>query len=193
LIELFERLFVGGVSVIKSQFNDNTGSALVEVALAAPLFLVMLLGAFELGRVAHFAIEVQNAAHAGATYASEPGNAATQGNSSPGNIAAIAAVTRAAQNDAPDLGNLTATPDTTCVCETLTTGNTPTYSPASGTVACSDPTITACTGASGTVTNRIVGYVTVSTQASINPVFNVKALPGSYTLHGYSQMRILPN
>ena len=174
---------------MKRQFKDSSGSALVEVALAAPLFLLMVAGAFEIGRVAHFAIEIQNAAHAGAVYGSQPNNVPGTGANDP----ATARITQAAQNDAPDLGNLTATPGTACVCETLTTGNTPTYSPSSGTVACSDPTITACSGSSGTVTYRIVTYVTVSTQATINPIFNVSALPGSYTIHGYSQMRALPN
>jgi Flp pilus assembly protein TadG len=188
LIRLFMRLFVGGVSSMKRRFSDDNGSALVEVALAAPLFLVLITGAFELGRVAHFAIEVQNAASAGAFYGSEPGNAP----GAPGD-AASTRIMQAAANDAPDLGNLTATPGTACVCETLTTGSTPTYSPSSGTVACNDATIVACKGSSGTVTYRVVSYVTVSTQATVNPIFNVKALPGSYTIHGYSQMRVLPN
>ena len=173
------------MDTMKRQIKDNRGSALVETALVAPLFLLLLTGAFELGRVAHFAIEVQNAARAGAAYASQ-----NSGTSGPGSATAV---TQAAQNDAPDLANLTATPGTACVCETLTTGSTPTYSPSSGTIACSDPTIVACTGSSGTVTYRIVSYATVTTQANINPVFNVSALPGSYTLHGYSEMRVLPN
>jgi len=174
---------------MRLKFSDSRGSALVEVALAAPLFLLMVTGAFELGRVAHFAIEVQNAASAAAFYGSEPGNAPGTGPNDP----ATAKIIQAAANDSPDLGNLTATPGTACVCETLTTGSTPTYSPSSGTVACSDPIITACTGSSGTATNRIVSYVTVSTQATINHIFTVSALPGSYTIHGYSQMRVLPN
>lgn len=168
---------------MKRRFNDNSGSALVEVALASPLFLLMILGGFELGRVAHFAIEVQNAARAGAAYGSESGNAT-----------ATTSITQAAENDAPDL-TLTATPGTGCVCETLTTGSNPTFSPTSGTVACNDTSVTPpnCSGSSGTVTYRVVSYVTVSTQATINPIFGVSALPGSYTLHGYSQMRVLPN
>ena len=167
---------------MKRQFNDNSGSALVEMALVAPLFLLAITGAVELGRVAHYAIEVQNAARAGASYGGEAGNATATGS-----------ITQAAQNDAPDLASLTATPGTACVCETLTSGSTPTYSPSSGTVACTDPSITSCTGSSSTVTYRVVSYVTVSTQATINPVFNVGGLPGSYNLNGYSVMRVLPN
>jgi len=175
---------------MKRQFHDNSGSALVEVALAAPLFLLLVTGAFELGRVAHFAIEVENAARAGASYGSQPNNVPGAGAPTDANSLAII---QAAQNDAPDLGNLTVTPGTACVCETLTTGSAPTYSPSSGTVSCTDPTIVACTGSSSTVTYRSVTYVTVSTQATITPIFNVRALPVSYTLTGYSEMRVLPN
>lgn len=167
---------------MKRELKDNSGSALVEVALAAPLFLLMIMGAFELGRVAHFAIEVQNAARSGASFGGE----------NQGNATSTTAITQAAQNDAPDLSNLTAAPSTSCVCETLTSG-TISFSPSSGTVSCSDPTITACSGSSSTVTYRVVSYVTVSTQATLNSVFQVGALPGSYTLHGNSTMRILPN
>jgi Flp pilus assembly protein TadG len=170
---------------MKLQFKDNSGSAIVEIALVSPLFLLMLLGGFELGRVAHFTIEVQNAAHAGAAYGSQ--NSGTAG------VASQPAVTQAAQNDAPDVSGLTATPGNACVCETLTTGSDPTYAPSSGTISCSDPTIIACSGSSSTVTYRIVSYATVTTQATINPIFNVSGLPGSYTLHGYSAMRVLPN
>ncbi|WP_348262793.1 TadE/TadG family type IV pilus assembly protein [Telmatobacter sp. DSM 110680] len=168
---------------MKLRFSDSSGSALVEVALAAPLFLLLLTGAFELGRVAHFAIEVQNAARAGASY----------GSTNSGNSAATNSIIQEAKNDAPDLGSLAVTPGTGCVCEALATGSTPTYSPSSGTVACTDPTIVACSGTSGTTTYRVVSYVTVSTQATINPIFNVTSLPGSYTIHGYSEMRVLPN
>jgi len=167
---------------MKLKLNDSSCSALVEIALVAPLFLLILTGAFELGRVAHFAIEVQNAARAGASFGGE----------NQGNATSTTAITQAAQNDAPDLSGLTATPSTSCVCETLTSG-TPSFSPSSGTVSCSDPTITACSGSSSTVTYRVVSYVSVSTHATLNPVFQVGALPGSYTLHGNSTMRILPN
>lgn len=169
---------------MKLRFSDDEGGALVEVALVASFILLpMMLGAFELGRVAHYAVEVQNAARAGASYGAE--NVSNAGS---------ATVTQAAKNDAPDLSSLAVTPGSACVCETLTTAtNTPSYNPTSGTTSCSSSIITSCTTANGTTTQYVINYVTVSTQATINPIFNVKGLPGSYTLNGYSALRVLPN
>jgi Flp pilus assembly protein TadG len=169
---------------MKSRFNDDSGAALIELALLTPLFLLLIFGAFELGRVAHYAVEVENAARAGASYGGE----------NMGNAASSSTVIQAAQNDAPDLPSLQATPSAGCVCETLNlTSGTPTFSPSTGTVSCTDATITSCTGTSSTVTKSVVSYVLVNTSATISPVFTVRGLPTSYTLHGYSAMRILPN
>lgn len=167
---------------MKSQFNDSSGAALVEMALVLPLVLLLIFGAVELGRIAHFAVEVQNAARAGASY-----GAVNVGNASNSSM-----VTQAAQNDIPDLSGMVVTPSYGCVCETLT-NNTPSFSPSSGTISCQDPSILACTGGSSTVTYNVLSYITVSTQASLNSVFQVHGLPNSYTLNGYSAMRILTN
>jgi Flp pilus assembly protein TadG len=169
---------------MKWRFNDDSGAALIELAVLMPLFLLLTFGAFELGRAAHFSVEVENAARAGASYGGE----------NMGNASSSSTVIQAAQNDAPDLPSLQATPSAGCVCETLdlTTG-TPTFSPSTGTVSCSDATITSCTGTSSTITKSVVSYVLVNTSATISPAFTVRGLPTSYTLHGYSAMRILPN
>jgi Flp pilus assembly protein TadG len=178
-----ERMSLLKGEYMKSRFFDTHGGALVEVALSAPLLVLMTLGAFELGRVAHFAIEVENAARAGASY----------GSVNIGNANSVT-VTQAAKNDAPDLGTLTATPGSTCVCETLNTStNTATFYPTSGTVSCSDSHITGCTAESSTSVQIAVSYVTVSTQATLNSVFHVGPLPASYTVHGFSVLRVLPN
>jgi Flp pilus assembly protein TadG len=171
---------------MKRLFCDNEGAALVELAVAAPVFLLIMLGAYELGRIAHYAIEVQNAARAAASY----------GAVNVGNAGTTSSVTQAAKNDAPDLPGLTATPTYACVCETLnTTTNTPSFSPSSGTVSCTDTTITSCTAESSTSIQSVVPYITVSTQATVNSLFKVRGLglPSTYTLNGYSALRILPN
>ena len=169
---------------MKLRFNEDSGAALIELAVVLPLFVLITFGAFELGRVAHYTIEVENAARAGASYGGE----------NMGNASSSSTVTQAAQNDAPDLPSLTATPGAGCVCETLDlTSDTPSFNPSSGVLSCTDPIITACTGASSTVSKNIVSYVTVSTRATVNSVFSVGGLPATYTIHGYSAMRILPN
>jgi Flp pilus assembly protein TadG len=168
---------------MKLRFFDEQGAALVEVSLVASLVIVpLMLGAFELGRVAHYAIETENAARAGASY----------GSANPANAGATGTVTQAAQNDAPDLTSIAATPTTACVCETLS-GTTVSYSPSSGTVSCTSATITSCNTVTSTSVQYIVSYTSVPTTASVTPLFKVKGLPLTYSLKGYSALRVLPN
>ena len=55
----------------------ETGSALVELAIIAPLLLFLLLGLIEVGRIADYAIKVSNAARAGVQFGAQ--NEATAG------------------------------------------------------------------------------------------------------------------
>ncbi|HET7815125.1 MAG TPA: TadE/TadG family type IV pilus assembly protein [Candidatus Baltobacteraceae bacterium] len=50
--------------------RGERGVALAEFALLLPLFMLLLLGLIEIGRLFYFTIQVGNAAHAGAQYAS---------------------------------------------------------------------------------------------------------------------------
>lgn len=170
---------------MKLQWRDRQGAALVELALTTPLFILLLMGALELGRIAYFAIEVANAARAGASYgALNIGNAGLTSN-----------IQQAAKNDAPDVANLVVvTPGSTCVCETLDSStNTPSFNPSSGTTSCSSTSIQSCTAESSTSIQNVVEYVTVSTQATVDPLIHVPGLPNTYTLNGYSALRILGN
>jgi Flp pilus assembly protein TadG len=170
---------------MKLQLRDNRGAALVELALTTPLFLLLTMGSLEIGRIAYFAIEVVNAARAGATYGSVNIN----------NAGATSNVQQAAKNDAPDVSDLiVVSQGNACVCETMNTSTgTPSFSPSSGTTSCSSSTITTCTAESSTSVQSVIEYVTVSTQANVDPMIHVPGLPTSYTLNGYSAMRILQN
>lgn len=169
----------------KSLFQDDRGGALVELALTTPLFVLMMLGAIELGRIAYFAIEVENAARAGASY----------GSVNIGNANNISNIQQAAKNDAPDISDLVVvSPGSTCVCETLnTTTGTPSFNPGSGTTSCTSSTITSCTAESSSSVQSVIYYVTVSTQATINPIVKLPSLPTTYSLNGYSALRVLSN
>lgn len=168
---------------MKRLFFDEQGTALVEVSLVATLVIVpLMLGAFELGRVAHYAIETENAARAGASY----------GSANPGNAGTTATVTQQAKNDAPDMATLASTPTTACVCETLSAG-TVTYNPSSGTVSCASAIITSCNTVTSSSVQYIVSYSSVPTTATVNPLYKVKGLPLTYSLNGYSALRVLPN
>ncbi|HEV2133524.1 MAG TPA: TadE/TadG family type IV pilus assembly protein [Terracidiphilus sp.] len=170
---------------MKLQLRDNRGAALVELALTTPLFLLLTMGSLEIGRLAYFAIEVANAARAGASYgAVNISNAGSTSN-----------VQQAAKNDAPDVSDLiVVSQGNACVCETMNTSTgSPSFSPSSGTTSCTSSTITSCTAESSTSVQSVIEYVTVSTQANVDPMIHVPGLPTAYTLNGYSAMRILQN
>lgn len=158
---------------------------MIELALTAPLFILIIMGTFEMGRVAYSAIEVVNAARAGASYGSiNYGNAF----SSTGQSDTV----QAAKNDAPDITNLTVTtPLTYCVCEQLDTStNTASFG---SVLSCTDTTITTCTGESSTTAHYVLNYVKVDSQATVDPLIHLPGLPSTYTLHGSSRLRVLQN
>ena len=172
--------------MMKIQCGDERGAALVELALTAPLFMLLMMGAIELGRVAYYAIEVQNAARAGASY----------GSVNIGNANQTSNVQQAAKNDAPDIAGLVVvSPGSTCVCQIYNvTAGTRTYNPSSGTTSCSSSTIkTNCSADNATEIDTVIEYVTVSTSASVNPLVKIPSLPSTYSLSGASALRILPN
>ena len=61
--------------VASYQHPQEAGSSLVELALLLPIFLILLVGAVDIGRAYYVAIEVRAAAQAGAIYGIEnPGD-----------------------------------------------------------------------------------------------------------------------
>ncbi len=51
--------------------RDDKGQAFVELALVLPIFILLLVGAAEVGRIAFASIEVSNAARAGVSYGAQ--------------------------------------------------------------------------------------------------------------------------
>jgi Flp pilus assembly protein TadG len=64
MMEVIDRM-LGGVNKTRSA---QRGSAMMELAVVLPLLLVTTVGLTDFGRAAFEAIEVENAAHAGAFY-----------------------------------------------------------------------------------------------------------------------------
>lgn len=86
--------------------QETAGQSLIETALLGSLFMVLLLGIIELGRVAYAAIEVANAARAGAAYGAQNGSTASDSTG----------ISNAATNDAANLTGLSTTSSYACVC-----------------------------------------------------------------------------
>lgn len=131
--------------------SRERGQAFIELALALPLLLALTIGIIEFGRMAYYQIEVSGAARAGAQY----------GAVILGNAPDTAAITLAAQNDAPDIAaGLTVAPVETCGCPGAAPG-----------------TAANCFAAPGCLYPIV--YITVTTTYDFAPLFNY---PGISTI-----------
>jgi Flp pilus assembly protein TadG len=168
--------------MLKRDLHNDSGSAFVELALVAPLLMLMMIGAAELGRIAYFAIEVSNAARAAVAYGSQTTSSASD----------FTGMQNAAINDASSIASLTfPSPGMTnaCVCQTAIFGGATTTT-AQG--SCASISITTCPTSTTTgVTKTIVEYVQASTQAQVSTMFHYPGIPRSFTLHGFAQMRVI--
>ena len=85
-------------------FNNTQGGSLVELALAVPVLMLLLVGVVDGGRAYYLAVEIAGAAESAAVYGIQ-------------NPTDTAGITAAAQAAAPDVPNLTvATPAYGCEC-----------------------------------------------------------------------------
>jgi Flp pilus assembly protein TadG len=163
--------------------SGEKGSALVELALTLPMLGLIMIGGAELARIAYAAIEVQNAARAGAAYGSSVAQDST-------------GIKNAAQNEAPNITDLTfPTVTQYCMCQTTNSSsgsitNSPQESCSTATTDFENGSYCE-TSATNDVTNTIVHYVYVSTQAQISTMFHYPGVPQSFTLNGLSQMRVV--
>jgi len=83
------------------------GSSMVEFALAAPVLLLLLSGVLNYALALRAALDVSDAARAGAHY----------GSMTTGNSGDIAGMEAAARNAVPNLADMTATASRSCTCD----------------------------------------------------------------------------
>jgi Flp pilus assembly protein TadG len=156
-------------TVSPHHLHQDRGQAFVELALVLPIFILLLVGIAEVGRLAYASIEVSNAARAGVAYAAQSHTTAQDS----------ANIQQAASNDAPDITSLTATPSSSCACETSA-------GVMGAPVAC---TAISTATASCPSPSRIVLYVQVTTSAPVNTIFHFPGIPSTVTLRGFASMR----
>lgn len=136
------------------------GASLVEMAVLLPLFALILFVAVDAGRACYLVIEVAGAARAAATY----------GTRSPTDTAGMKT---AAQDDAPDVTNLTvATPTYGCECSDGTSYDANCVAPT--------PTCTSTTE---------VRRVNVTVTATYTPLFPWPGIPSSMSFSSSASMR----
>lgn len=149
------------------------GAAFIEFALVLPVLMLLLIGLVEYGRYTYFAIEIGNAAHAGALYGSRT---FTTANDSTGmKNAAIAD----GQNRIASLSLSSVAAQAVCTCWT---GSSETPNPPSSAV-CGQP----CAA------GRNITYAQVSVTASMSPLFNYAALgaPASWSVTRTATIRVM--
>jgi len=158
--------------MLRHVLHEDIGQAFVELALVFPIFILLLVGAAEVGRLAYASIEVNNAARAGVAYAAQNHTTASDTGSTGGIVSAATA-------EAPQVTSMTATATLSCSCET-STGTLP--APGS----CTGVTLTSCASPS-----RIVEFVQVNTTAPVSTIFHFPGIPSSVTLQGNATMRVV--
>ena len=142
--------------------RSEYGGAIVELAFITPIFCLMFIGAAEFSRLAYFAIEISNAAHAGAAYGAQ--NHATASDA--------AGMRQAAINDAANVSGMTASATHVCVCTNGTA------------ITCANA-ITSCVSPA-----RIYEDVIVTTTATIDPIFHYPGVPTTFTMNGNATMQV---
>jgi Flp pilus assembly protein TadG len=157
----------GSRRLVKALAGER-GQALLETAITMPLLLLMLLGAFELARVAYAATEVTNAARAAAQYGAMNG----------GGFLDTSGMLTAANADAGNLNNgvswASGYPTVSCSCS------------GTGTASCPSGKTP-----SGCVTSQLLVTVNVKFQYQMTPLFKVPGLPSSYTVTGTASQGLL--
>jgi Flp pilus assembly protein TadG len=139
--------------------RGERGASLVELALMLPLFILLLAGAVDFGRAYYLAIEVAGAAHAAVAYGSQ-------------NPTDTAGMKTAAQDDAPNVPNLSVT--------------TPTYG-----CECSDGTgySASCTTGPSCTNNNEVYRVNVTVTGTFTPIIPWHGVSSSMSLSSSASMR----
>lgn len=148
--------------------RGETGQALVEAAITAPVLFVILMGAAELARATYMAIEVTNAAQAGAEYESQNEFTMSDNGTNQTNTSSSNGTARAAASDAYNVTGLTTTSSIGYVCSDGS---------AASTSSTTDPTCP--NGDAGAIA---IPYATVTTTAAFDPLIHLPGLPSTFTL-----------
>jgi Flp pilus assembly protein TadG len=159
----FRRRFgVISLGVARRGAANDCGGALIESALVLPILLLLLTGATEFAMAAYGAIEVTNAANAGADYGAASAITAQD----------TAGIRLAAHNDAT---NIPIAPATV----------TRTYTCSNGSATNGTPPVLSCVGGSAVET-----ILTVATQATYSPPIHWPGLPSTFTLRGQAVRKV---
>jgi len=160
------------MNVTRRSWGSETGSALVELAVALPFLVLVFVATIDFGRVFYASIALTNAARAGAQYGAHNTVQST-------NIATMQTTATGATN----LTGVTAVATRLCQCAT----DAGTFSATSPTVNnCASPAATSCPG------RHVVLTVTVTVSKTFTTIMSgVPGIPGSVSLSRTATMRVV--
>jgi len=149
-----------------SRLRRDAGNALIELAFVLPVFVLIVIGAAELGRLAYISIEVSDAARAAVAYGAQ------------NHVTAIdnTGMINAAKYDAQNITDLAVSPSYSCYCYNGTTTSS---------VACSSAASSCVSGS-----DQIMVNVQVKTSALVNTIFHFPGIPSTFTLNGLAVMTV---
>jgi Flp pilus assembly protein TadG len=150
-----------------TQSQSESGQSMLELAVCLPLFALLILGGAEIANIAWASIILNNAAHAGAQFASHNRGWAAQ----------IGNIEQAARNEAPGL-TLTFPSDPVQACSCVDATGSPAGTGCQTTTECPSP-------------NTILDNITVRVRAVVTPLIHYPGLPASYTLNAQATMGVV--
>jgi Flp pilus assembly protein TadG len=162
-LEDFSRAFRRCFGIGRRSAASEAGGALIESALVLPILLLLLTGATEFAMAAYGAIEVTNAANAGADYGAASAIAAQD----------TAGIQLAANTDATNVPLASPTVTRTYTCSL----------PGSALLGTA-PSLTCSNGAA------VETILTVGTQSTYSPPVHWPGLPSTFTLRGQAVRKV---
>jgi Flp pilus assembly protein TadG len=150
---------------IRKILHNQSGGALVETALTAPVLLLMVLGLVEFGRVGYIAVQTSNAARAAVSYGSQ-----NQITASDTNGMQLAAQTEASGLASQNV-NLSVNAVGNCSCSSPDTSTTPFACSGASTALCPDPSFVEQT-------------LNVTVTATFDPIIHAGNFPGTFSITG---------
>jgi len=139
--------------------QNRRGTAIIELAIAIPVLVLLVIGVADFGRMFATGIAVANAARAAAEY----------GASSVANSANTSAINQAGMDDAADYGTITVTSSRFCRCP--------------------DGTSPACAGGTCAGTYPMEVFVRADASKTINLILRYPGLPTSMTFRDSATFR----
>jgi Flp pilus assembly protein TadG len=151
--------------------RTTRGSAIVELAVVLPFYVLVIAGAVDLARVFYWSMELTDAARAGAQYGAQTPASGTWAN----DVSNIKSTAVSAAPDIPSFSTSDVSVTKSCACATNTGG------PGASSVSCNT---SSCAG-------HVVGVVSVTTSKKFKSVINLPFLT-NVTPTATVTMRVAP-